>query len=220
MGLDDAVRRFTSAVEEYISSREELYRVLREVGISDRTADVFIKNLEDSVRRRIAYSESTNAHENNGPTKQEHVDTTTRFDKWELKDKLKEGEVVTDGENYFYKLNGKVFKNKSLPLVIYNGVKLYYNGHAGKFYMRIGNKRGSLRGISEKMAIDWVRDIIVHAEIGSLDGPVTIYEDFIRTVLPSMRPLARDIFNELLKEAGKIRKLSEAFGGGADADDG
>jgi len=98
---------------------------------------------------------------------------------------------------YTYNLDGKSKVGKYLPLYKFRNTTLgFYDGD--EFALMFEGKSGRQK-IDEGIALAQVRTLIRELEANELEpGEVEVYENFINGVKSRMRPLARDMFNQLL----------------------
>ena len=224
--LDDAIQRYVRALSEVESAKKELVEELRRIGISGRTIQVFLKNLGDNVRRGNsapqqapdkksrakslngpkhteepkqgrsagAPKEPNNERETAKPVKKPHTKRHTSMLTMPV------GEFVwdPDKEEYIYNLTGRVKKGKYLPLLRFRQTVLAFHDNDQYGIITIG--RSGRTKVEEALAMQQVRTLMKEIETGEVaPGDYEVFEDFIRGVLPRMRPLARSVFEELLK---------------------
>jgi len=228
MSLDEAVARFVSAVSEYFSAKKALEEELLKVGVSKRTAHVFIKNVEDSIRLgkkspnvvpapQPAKTEApelgladkgAEVEDKAGAGPGKKAKSPKKVGKWVLKDELKEGEMrIIDGRVY-YKLDGKVKASKSVPLWTFRKVRVFFNPITGNYSMKALGTRGGVHHITENTVVMQARNIVRELNAGEVGaGELEVYSKLVKACLPKMRPLARDAIKLLLDEYDHWMKL-------------
>jgi len=219
MGLDEAIKRFVSAVVEVQNAEKDLKEMLGKLGVVGKVADDFVlsiyehaiknmnvENPEDESRvENEEGKEEVKKAEEQPPVKEQRVKSRTEVSKPKRKQfknrkrKIDIGkfEWYQDRGKYLYNIDGKSRTGKYLPLYKFRKIKLgFYDGDE---YALMGLAGSSRTKIEEGMALAQVRNLIREFEMDEVEpDDVEIYEDFIKGVMYRMRPLARDLFNELL----------------------
>jgi len=225
MSLDEAISRYIAALAEVESARKELVEELRKIGISGRTTQVFLKNLEDNVRRggipqqapdKKSKAKSTNESKHTEEPKQDggvgapkEPNDGHKVAKPVEKPRTRRrtsvltvpvGEFVWDPnkKEYIYNLTGRTKKGKYLPLFRFRQTVLAFHDN-DQYGVMVPGQAGRSK-IKEALAILQVRTLMGEIETGEVSSSeYEVFGNFIQGVLPRMRPLARSVFEELLK---------------------
>jgi len=210
--LDEAVNGYVSALKTLEQARTTLETVLKSLGLSDETVSNFIRELgNDGGVKKTVVAEHTVTSKATKEVTPENVKPKRRNRKNVIP--VEEGQIITDRDHFIYRVKGKLKRTKTVPLYEYGNTILTIDKE-GHFYITTKGKPGGGSSFPESIVVEQVRTIIHHLETDLIeDKHLEVYESFVEYFLPKMRPLAKEVFKELLNSYKAWVKRKKADGG-------